>query len=135
VKADSLDEAAPDCEDVDRAQEAEPEIAEGTYELVPSPSSECSMGNGTLVVKGDPATGQRGVETRFGPIGAAPREEAEECGALVDYETPVTEQGEPAPRETMRRAYEGEKPPPREIDEMEGEAQDMREEPAPPAEP
>lgn len=116
VTADSLDEVAADCEDVDRIQETEPELAEGTYELVPSPFSECSLGKGTLIVRVDPATGQRGVEQRFGgemtvpegaPAGA--REGArEQCGAVIDYETPVTERGEPASRETMRRAYEGE---------------------------
>ena len=118
VTADSLDEVAGDCEDVDRIQETEPEIAEGTYELVPSPSSECSMGEGTLVVRVDPATGQRGVEQSFGPITSEPGDPPQECGAVVDYETPVTERGEPAPEETMRRAYEGEKTPPRDINEM-----------------
>lgn len=139
VKADSLDEAADDCEDVDMVRETEPDLAEGTYELVPSPSSECSLGKGTMTVGVDPATGQRGVEIRFGPLGqahsGAPEGTAEECGANVDYETPVTERGEPAAQETMRRAYEGEKPPRRGIDEMEGEARNMQEEPAPPAKP
>lgn len=42
----------------------------------------------------------------------------------------MTERSEPAPKETMRRAYEGEKPPPRDINEimMGGETQKMREE-------
>lgn len=131
VKADSLDEVGADCEDVDRVRETEPDLAEGTYELVPSPSSECSLGKGTMTVGVDPATGQRGVEIRFGPLGqahsGAPEGAAEECGANVDYETPVTERGEPAARETMRRAYEGEEPPRRGIDEMEGEAPNMQE--------
>ena len=117
VTVDSLDEAA-DCEDVDRIQETEPEIAEGTYELVPSPSSECSMGEGTLVVGVDPATGQRGVEQRFNPVKSEPGDPPLECGDVIDYETPVTKRGEPAPRETMRRAYEGEKHPPRDINEI-----------------
>lgn len=85
---DTLDEASDDCEDVDLIQETEPEIAEGTHQLVPSPSSECSMGEGTLVVKEDPVTGQRGVEQRFGPIKSEPGGSSQECGALVDYETP-----------------------------------------------
>ena len=141
VTVDSLDEAAADCEDVDRIQETEPEIAQGTYELVPSPSSECSMGKGTLVVGVDPATGQRGVEQRFGgemtlPQGV-PAGASEGCGANIDYETPVTKRGEPAPRETMRRAYEGEKDPPRDINEiMKGRGtEEMRRERAEPVEP
>lgn len=141
VTVDSLDEAAADCEDVDRIQETEPEIAEGTYELVPSPSSECSMGEGTLVVGVDPATGQRGVEQRFSgemtsPQGA-PAGASEGCGANIDYETPVTKRGEPAPTETMKRAYEGEKHPPRDINEiMKGRGtEEMGRERAEPVEP
>ncbi len=134
VVADSLDEVADDCEDVEKMQETEPNIADGTYELVPAPSSECSLGKGTLTVGVDPATGQRGVGVQFEER-QAPQGAVEACGPRIDYETPVTEQGEPAAQETGRRSYKGKKPSQQEIDEVMKGAQNGQEEPAIPAEP
>lgn len=101
-----MDEAAEDCEDVERVQETEPDLADGTYELVPAPSSECSMGTASLTVGTDPATGERGVGVEFGEQQATPGV-VEACEPRIDYETPVAARGEPAEQETNRRAYRG----------------------------
>lgn len=134
VVADSLDEVADDCEEVEKMQETEPNIADGTYELVPTPSSECSLGRGTLTVGVDPATGQRGVEVQFEER-RAPQGVVEACSPRVDYETPVTAQGEPAAQETGRRSYKGKKPSQQEIDEVIKGAQNGQGESVSPAEP
>ncbi len=134
VVADSLDETAEDCEDVERVQETEPDLADGTYELVPDPSSECSLGRGTLTIGADPATGERGVGVELGEQQDTSGE-FEACETRIDYETPVTAQGEPAEQETNRRSYKGKRPPQREIDEMMREAQSIEGQVAAPAEP
>jgi hypothetical protein len=43
-----------------RVQEEEPQLADGTYELVPGPSSERNLGEGTVTIGNDPETGERG---------------------------------------------------------------------------
>lgn len=129
VVADSLDEVASSCEKVERIQEEEPQLADGTYGLVPAPSSECSLGEGTFTIGNDPETGERSVEVNIGDqpgAEGAPDSTVKACKIQVDYQNPV-----PAPQGGEVSAqglgstysYKGEKPPQTEVDQLVQEAQ------------
>ncbi len=83
VSVDSLDEVA-DCEDVKKIQEKEPNLADGTYQLVPTTSSECDLGEWIFTLSTDPSTGERGVEVNLDPAASKDTTADQACGVKID---------------------------------------------------
>lgn len=134
VVADSLDDVASSCEKVERIQEEEPNLEDGTYQLQPDSSSECTLGSGSFTISTDPSSGERGVEADLGGVegngGTAPTSESTPlgCEIKIDYETPVTAQGEVSAQATNTREYKGEKLTQAEVDKVIEESQGTTEE-------
>lgn len=129
VSVDSLDEVA-DCEDVKKIQEKEPNLADGTYQLVPTTSSECDLGEGSFTLSTDPSTGERGVEVNLDPAASKDTTADQACGVKIDYQNPVPAQGTVSAQDSDTYSYEGTKPTQQKIDEVKKEAQNVAEEPA-----
>lgn len=116
VVADSLDQITSDCEDVQRIQEEEPTLANGTYKLTPDPSSECSLGEGTVTISQDPASGEREAQVDLDES-AAVNTAIQACSVEIDYENVSSaEGGEVSTQGSNTLTYEGTEPTQEQID-------------------
>lgn len=116
VVADSLDQIANDCEDVERIQEEEPTLANGTYKLTPDPTSECSLGEGTVTISQDSASGEREAQVNLDGS-AAVNTAIQACSVEIDYEkVSSAEGGEISTQDSNTLNYEGANPTHAQID-------------------
>lgn len=126
VRVDSLDEVGNSCEKVDRIQEAEPTLPDGTYKLEPDPSSECNLGEGTFTIGVDPESGERGYGVEVG-VPEKPQGVVETCEVKVNFDNPVSAQGQALSSsevstmasDAVTVRYEGKKPPQQFLDDEE----------------
>lgn len=131
VVVDSLDEVGANCEKVEKIQEREPTLADGTYQLVPDSSSECDLGKGSFTISTDATSGERNAKVDLEEKEVSKDTTPPACQMKIDYETPVSLEGEVSAAGTNTRSYTGEKLSQDEINNLIQEDPEASEETAP----